>query len=165
MIRIGFDTRKTGREFIPDQISQTMNHFIRGFSDGDGSFSLSKNRNKMYLEWSLICSSRKFLVEIAYILEAQIFAKVYLTARSDKPHVFRLRTGHRTALKIGDYLYDDATLKLERKYNTFTNAKQIKISKREWTSSKIELLTPHGRTLAAAYAKAHLLGFRYSNRS
>ena len=48
MKALGFIEKKTGNEFIPERITYTFHHFLRGLSDGDGCLHFEQRPNKKY---------------------------------------------------------------------------------------------------------------------
>lgn len=96
---------------IPDNL---FHHFVRGYFDGDGSISYSKKGDFLKWEWEL-AGTKQFLTRIREklslldlsIQEIRQFGKIFR---------FRIAKSKTAELKIlYDYLYQDASLFLERK--------------------------------------------------
>jgi hypothetical protein len=118
LISLGCIPRKTFSLEFPtkNKISNDLiHHFIRGYFDGDGCVGIySYNNVKQYL--FQLDSSLKFLTECQKIFNHSHFrCKI-------KPHstIFRLASsGKKNVFNIGEYLYKDSTIFLERKRNIF----------------------------------------------
>ena len=107
-----------------------VNHFMRGYNDGDGSFyrSLNKGRTVEQLYFGLR-GTKKFLIAYKQILEQNC----KLRKSDKKPRancgIYTLEYGGtRVVGQIRDFLYKDAEQnKLERKYNIAYSDKFVKI--------------------------------------
>lgn len=102
---------------IPDSL---MSHFIRGYFDGNGSIGIfGKAQN---VEFSL-CSTKEFVEFIQNVLVNNCnlsktkLGKRHKDRENNSYHV--KYTGRFSCLKIRDYLYKDAHLYLQRKYDKF----------------------------------------------
>lgn len=110
---------------IPNLPKHLYRHFIRGYFDGDGTVFMDR-------KWlrSNICSiSENFLIEIQALLnDANIENRINVEIRKNKKYkvpqgvsencmnMYRLYISKQEALKkFYHYLYDDATIYLERK--------------------------------------------------
>jgi hypothetical protein len=103
----GIHSRKTFTIEFPNIDKEYMNHFIRGFFDGDGCFSF--NLKTLRPHTSLLCVSEKFRNQIIEILkENDIDIKCY----SDISLHIQDKLGN---LKFYNYIYKNATIYLERK--------------------------------------------------
>lgn len=117
-LRLGFSPGyKTDKLFIPDEISdQTFRHFLRGFIDGDGCFSTnSANKgNNKYLELNICSLCHSFLVD----LHERLFELGIVSRGKIKKgrKVYHLRFGHYDAMNIGNFVYYDTAIRLDRKY-------------------------------------------------
>ena len=126
--KLGMNNIKSERNVaVPNIDNNLKRHFVRGYFDGDGSFTCCKNITKHKLsdgsckiyeydrgKFSLIVSS-KFVEEFIklipgnfYIHQSKVESMVYIEASS------------RESLKlIYEYLYKDSTIYLERKHSKF----------------------------------------------
>ena len=130
----GFQVEKTGNEFVPKYINKNnFPHFLRGLSDGDGSFNItiSKRHNSNYLNWEITCASRDFLQKILdYLRDNSIISynRVNIRRRhSKKKKVYKFCLSTLDSTLFGEYIYENSTISLERKYETFLDAKNINI--------------------------------------
>lgn len=96
---------------IPDNL---FHHFVRGYFDGDGSISYSKNGNLLRWEWEL-AGTEQFLTKIREKLNA-LNIPFQEIRKFDNIYRFRVAKGKTTELKkMYAYLYKDASLFLTRK--------------------------------------------------
>lgn len=87
-----------------------IHHFIRGYFDGDGSISLTNNKQ---LQFSLLGTDM-------FLDECEKQMKLHKNKRKEQGQAKAIRySGNVQCKKIFDYLYQDATIYLERKYNKF----------------------------------------------
>lgn len=100
--------------FPNDQIFQPedlIKHFIRGYFDGDGCVSYS---NKTHTRPCISLLGTKQMLNS--ILKVFVWTKA-LPRKINKIYTFS--TSGKTAMKILHYLYDDATVYLDRKYQRY----------------------------------------------
>jgi DNA-binding transcriptional regulator WhiA len=97
---------------LPDIDNTLMRHFIRGYFDGDGSISINNNK----YEWTIV-GKKEFLVNFQNILVKQTgvnYTKLKCHKKSDV--VYLRYSGNQVVKKICEWLYNDATIFLDRKY-------------------------------------------------
>ena len=106
--------------------------FIRGFYDGDGSFTIfpfkSHYKNNIYnntqIGISLVCKNKNFIEKLQKIIleNTLINARIDYIQRDD---LYSLRISNKKdCLNFINYLYDKSSLYLERKYNKAQEIKQ-----------------------------------------
>lgn len=91
-----------------------MSHFIRGYFDGDGCFSYLENK-RSYIN---ICSSSSFCDGLVQYLQENEGINLHinkLTKKDERNSVIRTSNKNETK-KFLEYIYKDADLKMERKY-------------------------------------------------
>jgi DNA-binding Lrp family transcriptional regulator len=98
-----------------------VNHFMRGYNDGDGSFYiiLKKNRKTPQLYFSLR-GTKEFLTEYRNILEDNCKIKKNINKPRFNEDIYTLEYGGNIVVKsIANFIYKDSnsTVRLERKYN------------------------------------------------
>ena len=101
---------------IPEEL---IPHFIRGFFDGDGS--ITKTKNIRYASTGNFCYGVNFTTtkEMADWLQNYFdIGTVRKEPRNEKTYYFTFG-GHRQVLSFFHQLYDNATIYLERKYLRF----------------------------------------------
>lgn len=118
LAKYGIVERKTGSECIPYIQIDLLQHFIRGFFDGDGCITISSNsiRTQFVSSYSMLESLKTFLVNQACIRGNPSIT--HETRRNAK--VCYLSYGKHDSVKIYHYLYDNASVYLERKYIKFS---------------------------------------------
>lgn len=105
LIELGVIPNKTGKELISKDIPKDLlNHYIRGFFDGDGITDISRKRSGFVGSVNIINNILEILNENLTIFEAGKNKKV----------VYFLG-GKKFSKKLYDYLYRDSTIWLERK--------------------------------------------------
>jgi hypothetical protein len=93
------------------QVPKTLTpHFIRGYFDGDGSFAKCRQGYQVK-----ICGTQEFLRELLKQMNFQD-QKLY---KRHKNNFYCSVGGKQQVIKIGDYLYKDATIFLERKHSRY----------------------------------------------
>lgn len=98
------------------KISEDLNkHFIRGYFDGDGSWT-KDSKTKVGFQFKL-CGTESFLNSVCEILD--IPKKLY-----KKGNCFYISKAGQKVYDIMNYLYDDSTIYLERKYERYAKVKQ-----------------------------------------
>lgn len=117
---LGFPARKSlilkFPKFIPDHL---VNHFIRGFFDGNGSIYKHKNK-KEFTNFNIdLISSPMFCLECKEYLENKL--GIHLSSfYVNKNKNMRISCGgNQQVKKLMDYLYKDATIYLYRKYDRY----------------------------------------------
>lgn len=116
---------------LPQIDKKLVRHFIRGYFDGDGSIVLSHNTSYykaidgvikyIYPSYCfMILGTKGFLEEI--IKEAEFnYAKIHNT-KSEKIKCIKINA-KKEFNNIFKYLYDNSTIKLQRKYNKWNEIK------------------------------------------
>lgn len=107
-----------------------IKHFIRGYYDGDGCLVINKNQigGKGYFS---IVSTFSFLTEIQSIIKentgsnTQIVNINSLKNKNNKSTKRLVCCGNNQILKILKWLYTDATIYLNRKFNKYTELIEI----------------------------------------
>jgi DNA-binding Lrp family transcriptional regulator len=96
---------------VPDNL---LHHFVRGYSDGDGSIY----KNNTNIIWKII-STNNFCNTLSNILKEKlnINSSMYLSKPSTNSITTTLVVGGNLQIKkLLDWLYKDATMYLDRKY-------------------------------------------------
>ena len=106
---------KTKRLSFPTIPPEYQRHFIRGFFDGDGSWSI--NLEKKNFAFSIGSTSLQILLQIQNFLVANCdLSQHKIYSRWD---FYDLRYGGPQIIRIGRYLYQDSNIRLDRKYSVF----------------------------------------------
>lgn len=114
--RLGMIPNKSAILQFPDYLDEKLySHFIRGYFDGDGSLCYKKTK---YWQFN-IASSKFFIKKLEYIFESKSlnysvnYEKTSILTISKKQHIE----------KILDWVYKDANIYLQRKYNKYIQFK------------------------------------------
>jgi hypothetical protein len=128
LMTLGVIERKTFLlKFPEEQIlpKQFINHFIRGYFDGDGCIKKGIDKKYSYTTWGFeLISCKQFLERINEILHMECgikLANLHIEKRRSNP-IFYLRHGGTaitTIQKIYNYLYKDSNFSMSRKKNKF----------------------------------------------
>ena len=125
---LGYKKTYLKKSIINTVPNNLMWHFIRGYFDGDGciSASLVKHiyKNKIYhnynVNWTIISHDNCILKEIQQFIENNLNLKILLYP--DNKGNYLVGTHSIKNLKpIFEALYNNSTIKLERKYEKFKN--------------------------------------------
>lgn len=106
------------------------NHFIRGVFDGDGSIVLSTLKSGEHKTMFSIIGYRCFIQEINKILsqKCMLNENKLIDYKGKNQRIATVAfSGCRQCIKIRDYLYNNATIYLDRKYKKFN-----KLGTDEW---------------------------------
>ena len=124
--KYGIVPNKTGKERFPyDKIPDTLiHHFLRGFFDADGWFSIAnyKTKIKFMVGWA---KNIKMLNDIKNYLNNNINGLTdvkiheYSEDKGYKGYAMLLYTKRQNVLDIAKFLYKDATLYLDRKRKVY----------------------------------------------
>lgn len=113
----GIHSRKTFTISEPKIEKSLINHFIRGYFDGDGSFSFNSETKKNCTNFA--CASEQFRVFLINELAKNDIKlnwyggiKLYIQKKIDN-------------FKFCDYIYKNATVYLERKKNIYDRFKEF----------------------------------------
>lgn len=105
-----------------------IHHFIRGYFDGDGSWTI-RNPNQINKQSKInigfdITGTENFINNIQNILNANIALPP--NKISMNKNIYRLRySGNKLSSLIGDWMYNNATIYLNRKYERYKLAKSL----------------------------------------
>ena len=125
LLKLGFIPKKERRLKLPQIPEQYLNHFIRGYFDGDGCISYGfykrKNRNtkSFTINARFISASRLFLEDISKKLN--IYAGIGFGCISKHTGSYNLSYSKNDTIRLFYYMYKniESDLFLERKYKKF----------------------------------------------
>lgn len=119
LCELGCGYNKTFNLKFPTWInSEIEHHFIRDYFDGDGSISPCGGNSMLTITGNI-----DFIKELQSILanKCELSITKLLVRFKHIPSIVGMRyCGPRQLIRIRDYLYKDATLYLNRKYNKFS---------------------------------------------
>lgn len=120
LVKLGITKGKTQNLKFPTYIpSHLMNHFIRGYFDGDGCITYNKSRNDLVVDFA---SSRDFnesLVE--FFKNNEPFVNFHVCQR--KGCTSAISSGNFQVVRFMEWLYKDATIWLDRKKDRYEELK------------------------------------------
>ncbi len=121
LLNLGLHTRKSLTLTFPttDQVPKALiKHFIRGYIDGDGSISVRNNGRSVHLSiagtFEMLSAMQEYF---SNEIPGYIKTKLYKTS-GNNTYIFQ-KGGSTNLLEVFEYLYKDATVFLERKFNIF----------------------------------------------
>ena len=127
LAQYGVVPRKSYITYLPTNIQkQYMPHLIRGILDGDGHIQAKLNKDNRFLHSISFCGSHKLMEDISNYCSEILSLKV-------KPQVYDYQDRELSEIKLqniddmklfGDWIYNNATIYLKRKYETYLSFKQ-----------------------------------------
>lgn len=123
LIALGYNENKSLESHIPKLDGCLVRHFIRGYFDGNGCISVSDNR----LHISFCTASFAMASSLASILGSiGINISIYSKITEYETTVY-LPTinGKKEKLSFLDYIYNDSSVYLDRKYKKYLKAKAL----------------------------------------
>ncbi len=115
LIKLGLTPRKSLKMTFPKIPAVFVSHFIRGYFDGDGHVSISKDN---YLAITFTSGSKKFLEGLDEVLkENSIHATSLNSPRNYSFHILSIRKDSRK--EFASFLYTDSGLLMKRKKIVF----------------------------------------------
>lgn len=120
LMKFGIVPRKSLIIKFPDLPKLYLKDFIRGYIDGDGSLRYFNRPRSPYFELLVCSGSRDFIVT----LEEKIFQQLNINSRvtKTKNNCFLLRYSCQRGLKLAQWIYEDASLYLPRKFIIYQEA-------------------------------------------
>ena len=120
----GLNQAKTYNLQLPTIERSLMRHFIRGYFDGDGCFSVikrsdRKNPNSKIFQFNITGMEKPLLIIQQYLVDNVGVVKNSLKKRKSTVAVTLHYSGRNVCKKILDHLYKDSTVYLQRKYNKY----------------------------------------------
>jgi intein-encoded DNA endonuclease-like protein len=112
LIKLGCVPNKTKIIKFPNIEPYLYKHFIRGFMDGDGCIRVGKTKGKCVIDFT--SASYTFLIQLQEIL-CNIATHIRICKES-KYDVWHLRCGGKQVQSILDWIYQDSTVYMDRKY-------------------------------------------------
>ncbi len=125
LVKHGVVERKTFKIRYPDIDPSLDKHFIRGYFDGDGGFSIKKRTNNYMFS---ITSNREFCTD----LQNKFFYYI-----KKKPAIYDIKNntvkrltigGNKQVIVASNWIYNNATIFLQRKYDLYQNLLKNPIS-------------------------------------
>lgn len=125
LFELGCVNKKTLKIRLPELPLKLMNHFIRGYFDGDGSINKVKNRPNSFNV--SICSNKKFNEDVVKLMG---YGKIYEDINFSVIKINKINE----IKNFRDFIYNDAQVVMDRKQEIF---KQINNNfNRDYTTTK-----------------------------
>lgn len=107
---------------FPEFLSKDLiHHFVRGYFDGDGCIYVNTSCDQLGIE---IVSTREMVDELHNILKTIEVNSYINTRKRYTNNTWRIESGgSKQILRFCEWLYKDATIFLDRKYNIYTEYK------------------------------------------
>lgn len=121
LISLGCTANKSLTLKFPDKVPEKlMNHFIRGYFDGDGHISKHKTLIKPYY-YINITSTEDFIITLKDIFNKNNIdvGKSYKRYKNKEVSAHTVYVKNKSAKEFVDYIYRDATIFLNRKHNVY----------------------------------------------
>lgn len=117
------DWKRNGDSRILRNIPNNLfNHFVRGFFDGDGSIIVRQRSDRPSKSYTVTFAADHNQIECMNILEKMIAKEVGLSINGSKKRstgVSLRWNGNKQIKKLGEWLYSDANIYMERKKDRF----------------------------------------------
>jgi len=150
LIKFGITPRKSLTLQFPEWLKthKYVNHFIRGYVDGDGSFSFLNRNDGQYISFSVI-GTEQFLTSICEIININCEFKNSNKKISKINNIYQIGySGNKKIAKIYKFLYGNSTIFLNRKKEISCKAKEFEkktptrkkildLKKRKFTNKEI----------------------------
>lgn len=117
IIKHGVTPNKSKELSLPNLPDNLMRHYIRGYFDGDGCWTI-KNSNTM--SFSLISSVESFSYDLRNYLKVKCDLKTDVVISTHNNAYAFIYCGNTQCKRIYDYLYEDGGPWLDRKYKKST---------------------------------------------
>lgn len=117
--KYGIIPNKTGKEIIPNVSDELMQHFIRGFFDGDGwcTNTTSHGKNKGSRKNIGFVSNKKFLIDLQNYLHDKLgLSMVKINEKIGCGQL--LYSSKKDVQTLINYMYNNSSIYLKRKYNS-----------------------------------------------
>jgi len=123
---------------FPSLEKELIPHFIRGFYDGDGSISIDKRSQQ--LRCNFTSGSKEFLNDLKNIFLGQgIRCYVGSTYKNSNSYTLGI-TGRDSTINFTNFIYQDASLFLERKHNFYlSNIHLLEYIRKGWNKTNASI--------------------------
>lgn len=141
LLKMGYPTENKSESECPPKTEYDKKEFWRGVFDGDGSIGYTKDGRPFI---SLITVSNILHDEFTYFLKDELeIIRIVNRNKRDNCYIFSLFD--EDAIKFCEYIYREADIYLDRKYNEYKNFSswkrtKKKINRRTWTKEEDEFI-------------------------
>ena len=123
LVSLGYTENKTFESHIPELNSELVRHFVRGYFDGNGCFSVSNNRICV----GFITASKTMAENLRSVLNDEgILIHIYTYKTENDVTMYRLElTSNCNKFRFLEYIYSESSIFLDRKYKKYKKAKAM----------------------------------------
>lgn len=121
---LGVVKNKSLKTTFPKFLDESLiPHFIRGVYDGDGSIYMQCKTENNHAVSVTITATKDFCIGMKEIVELKLDIKCHIYDASCHNGITKVFTlsGRNVSKKFLDWIYQDATIYLQRKYDRYTN--------------------------------------------
>lgn len=118
LVDLGF-THNKSTTIVPHELLKHSRDFWRGCIDGDGGIYIHSYTGKT--NHLTLCGTLETIFEFAIFCNTYIGIKDKYPTKSNGKNLYQISYYGQDAKKIATYLYKDATIYLQRKYDTYQN--------------------------------------------
>ncbi|MFJ7831840.1 LAGLIDADG family homing endonuclease [Peribacillus sp. NPDC046944] len=134
LVKLNIILNKTNNLAMPFIREDLIRHFLRGYIDGDGSFSYTRRKedlNRFRYSFEIVGNSKEILEQfIDYFERHQIKVSMYQRKGGKS---FRLMTGSGPEIKkISRLIYHNSSVYLERKFLKVQEIERLVVDKTNW---------------------------------
>lgn len=127
LIKLGITPRKSLTLKFPKVPKKYLSHFVRGYFDGDGCIMIRKKNNVIRVHF---VGSIYFIPKIRKIMKKILNKKITYYINKDKRSshnkLASCESSGKKTIKFLNWMYKNANIKLDRKYQIYQKAKKIK---------------------------------------
>lgn len=116
LIKLGITPKKSFTIKFPQIPEELYSHFIRGYFDGDGNIYINTKKNN-HKVWSIFSGSKDFILTIKSIIESKLNITIGLHKQGNGYKIYG--SNKKSVKSFCDYIYQDASIYLDRKRNNF----------------------------------------------
>lgn len=117
LLKIGIHPRKSLNLKFPQVPEQHLNHFVRGYFDGDGNILAHMKRNRYPCIQLSFYGTKDFLTSLNHIIAEGVSCSIKNLYQME--NIYRLRYNTHEAENVLCWMYRDALFYLDRKYQIF----------------------------------------------
>ena len=117
LVELGF-THNKSTSIVPHELLKHSRDFWRGCIDGDGGVYVHKSKTGTSPQ-IFLCGTLETIFEFAIFCTSYIGIKEKFPSKAPGNNFYRISYYGQDAIKIADYLYKDATVYLQRKYDIY----------------------------------------------
>jgi hypothetical protein len=123
LVELGCIQKKSFVITFPKLSVMLMHHFIRGYFDGDGTITKGNKLDIKYSSVSICSGSKEFIQELVNMFNIHTNSKCKQVGHKSKSaNVYIVTFKNNLCKKFLNWIYKDATIYMDRKYNRFLDS-------------------------------------------